>query len=306
MERLYLGMLNSRLEEISQKPDAPFLGAEASKGSFIGRSTDAFTLGSQREGRRDRSRPRGAARPKRSASTSSASCNPSSIARRKTCCAATSARTPSATSRSRRRSCRSTSATTCTARPFPGIEYEYKLAQQLVPTITLADVNKLASNWITDDNRIILAESPDKDGVKVPTRAELLAVFDRAAKTKVVAYTREPVDRRAGRRTRRRPESRQRPVDSAGRHHASGQLSNGVRVLVKPTDFKADEVLFSATSPGGTSLASERGLHVGRAGVADRRAERAREASTRSICGKKLSGQGRVARARRSARRARG
>src|SRR6185436_12446556 len=72
---------------------------------------------------------------------------------------------------------------------IPGIEYEYKLVQQLVPTITLADVNKLASKWITDDNRIILAESPQKDGVKIPTRAELLAVFDRAAKTKVTAYT---------------------------------------------------------------------------------------------------------------------
>ena len=37
------------------------------------------------------------------------------------------------------------------AKPIPGIEYEYKLVQQLVPTITLADVNKLASKWITDD-----------------------------------------------------------------------------------------------------------------------------------------------------------
>src|SRR6185503_6925677 len=35
------------------------------------------------------------------------------------------------------------------------------------------------------------------------------------------------------------------------------KLSNGVRVLVKPTDFKADEILFSATSPGGSSLASD-------------------------------------------------
>jgi zinc protease len=45
MERLYMAMFNNRLEEISQKPDAPFLGASASKGNFIGRTTDAFTLG---------------------------------------------------------------------------------------------------------------------------------------------------------------------------------------------------------------------------------------------------------------------
>ena len=61
--------------------------------------------------------------------------------------------------------------------------------QQLVPTITLADVNKLASNWITDDNRVIIAQSPEKDGVKVPTQAELLAVFQRANTATVAAYT---------------------------------------------------------------------------------------------------------------------
>src|SRR5437879_3937274 len=39
-----MAMFNKRLEEIAQKPDAPFLGADASKGNFIGRATDAFTL----------------------------------------------------------------------------------------------------------------------------------------------------------------------------------------------------------------------------------------------------------------------
>ena len=34
-------------------------------------------------------------------------------------------------------------------------------------------------------------------------------------------------------------------------------MSNGVRVLAKPTDFKSDQVLFTASSPGGTSLAAD-------------------------------------------------
>ena len=34
-------------------------------------------------------------------------------------------------------------------------------------------------------------------------------------------------------------------------------LANGVRVIMKPTDFKTDEVLFSATSPGGNSLVND-------------------------------------------------
>ena len=40
-------------------------------------------------------------------------------------------------------------------------------------------------------------------------------------------------------------------------------LSNGVRVLVKPTDFQADQVLMRAYSPGGTSLVSDRDYVAG-------------------------------------------
>ena len=98
-----------------------------------------------------------------------------------------------------------------TGEPFPGVEYEYKLVQQLVPTITLAEVNKMASAWITDENRVIIAESPQKDSVKVPTRDELMAVFERAKKTPVIAYTENlsgaalvAADRRPARSWRRR------------------------------------------------------------------------------------------------------
>ncbi len=142
-----------------------------------------------------------------------------------------------------------------TGEPSPGIEYEYKLVQQLVPTITLPDVNKLASNWITDDNRVIVAESPKKDSVTIPTPAELLAVFDRAAKTKVTAYTENlsaaalvPHPPAAG--------TIVKETQIADVGVSDWTLSNGVRVLVKPTDFKDDEVLFGAYAFGGTSLAS--------------------------------------------------
>jgi zinc protease len=35
------------------------------------------------------------------------------------------------------------------------------------------------------------------------------------------------------------------------------ELANGVKVVLKPTTFKQDEIIFRATSPGGTSLASD-------------------------------------------------
>lgn len=255
MERLYLGMFNARLDEISQKADAPFLGAEGSKGNFIGRTTDAFTLGANVK---DGAIPRGLEALLVEAKRvdefgflqTELDREKESLIRGYERAYAERDKTPSASF------VQEYINNYLTQEAIPGIDYEYKLVQQLVPTITLADVNKLASNWISDDNRIIIAESPEKDGVKIPTRAELLAVFQNAAKTPVVAYTENL--------------SGEALVETmlAGGKVVSGSavpavnvtewtLSNGIRVLVKPTDFKADEVLFSAYSPGGTSLAPD-------------------------------------------------
>jgi zinc protease len=254
MARLYLGMLNGRLEEITQKPDAPFLGAGASKGSFIGRTTDAFTLGaSVKDGGIDQGLEALLVEAKRVDEhgflQSELDREKENMLRGYERAFAEREKTQSAAY------VQEYVSNYLHGEAIPGIAYEYKLAQQLVPAITLADVNKLASGWITDTNRIIIAESPQKEGVKVPTRDELVAVFDRAAKTKVDAYT-EHLSSDALLAT----------TPAAGKVVSGKQfpainttlwtLSNGVRVFVKPTDFKADEVLFSATSNGGTSLAS--------------------------------------------------
>jgi zinc protease len=255
MERMYVGMLNARLAEISQKPDAPFLGAGASKGGFIGRSIDAFTLAANVKD--------GAIEPGLAALLAEAKrvdqfgFLQSELDREKASMLRGYERSYAERDKSNSASfVQEYISNYLRGEAIPGIEYEYKLAQQLVPTIALSDVNKLASNWITDDNRIILAESPEKEGVKVPTRAELLAVFDRASKATVTAYTENLST-----------EALLEKIPSPGKVVSSRsipkvnltewKLSNGVRVLVKPTDFKADEVLFSATSPGGSSLSSD-------------------------------------------------
>src|SRR6185436_14209617 len=72
--------------------------------------------------------------------------------------------------------------------PTPGIEYEFKLVQQLIPTITLQEVSALAT-------------SPQKPGIKVPTEAELKGALVSAASTAVTPWkdsttTRELVERK--------------------------------------------------------------------------------------------------------------
>ena len=255
MERLYLGMLNARFAEIAQKPDAPFLGASASRGSFVGRTTDAFTLAADVK---DGAIPRGL----EALLTEAKRVDEYGFLQSELDRAKEDILRGYEQAYAERDKTQSAAFVDdyidnyLNGNAIPGIAYEYTLAKELIPQITLADVNKMASSWITDDNRIILAESPQKDSVKIPTRAELLAVFDQAAKAPVKAYTEtlssnpliehEPTPGRV---------VADSTIPSIG--VTEWRLSNGARVLVKPTDFKADEVVFSSYRMGGTSLASD-------------------------------------------------
>jgi zinc protease len=92
--------------------------------------------------------------------------------------------------------------------------------------------------------------------VKVPTPAELKAVFDGAAKTPVVAYT-ENLSGAELVATEPAPGKIVATQTIPAVSVTDWTLSNGAHVMVKPTDFKDDEVLFSASSMGGSSLASD-------------------------------------------------
>ncbi len=253
MQQLYLGMLNGRLAEIAQRPDAPFLGAGSSNGSFFARTQDAFTLAA---GVKDG----GIAAGLEALLTEARRVDQFGFL------AAELEREKQDLLRGYERAYAERSTTNSgafvgeyvsnflTGDAFPGIAYEYQLVRRLLPGVSLADVNGLARAWISDSNRVIVAQAPAKAGLRVPTAGELLAVFDRVARSPVLAYSEtlstEPLVARlpaAGRvvAERRTPEL----------GLAEWRLSNGARVLVKPTTFKADEVLMTAYSPGGTSLA---------------------------------------------------
>ena len=255
VEALYLGMLNNRFAEIAQRPDAPFLGAGASKSNFFARSVDAFSLGA---GVKDGGIERGIeALLTEARRVDEFGFLESELSRQK-----------QALLRAYERGYAERDKTVSgsfvqeyignflNGEAIPGIEYEYQKVQELLPTIALQDVNRLAREWITDENRVIIAQSPLKDGVKVPTEAEVLAVFERAAKAPIVAW----VESRSDDPLIERLPAPGRVVSertNAAVGLTEWRLSNGARVLIKPTDFKADEVLLNAYSVGGTSLASD-------------------------------------------------
>jgi zinc protease len=142
--------------------------------------------------------------------------------------------------------------------PSPGIAIEYALMQQLLPGISLEEVNRAARQATGAQGRILLANAPVKDGLAEPDGKALLAVFDRVTKSEVTAYEDVVGDQplvadppAAGRVVQERRDT------VLGTTHWT--LSNGVQVVLKPTDFKADEILMSAWSPGGSSLAADSG-----------------------------------------------
>ena len=136
--------------------------------------------------------------------------------------------------------------------PIPGIEYEYNLYQQFIPGITIEEVNALVNDWISDKNRVFVVNSPEKEGVVVPTAQDLQEVMSKVEAAAVTAY----VDNAVNKPLIENPPPAGKIVDEKKDDKLGTTewlLSNGARVLIKTTDFKNDEVLFSATSPGGFS-----------------------------------------------------
>ena len=139
--------------------------------------------------------------------------------------------------------------------PTSGIAYEYQLVKQLLPTITTNDASALVKSMLTDDSRVVLAVSPQKTGIKIPSEADLQAALKSGASTSVEAWadngtTREIMDKV--------PEPgavmNRRTIHDLG--VTVVRFSNGVEAWLKPTDFKNDQVLFTLNSLGGASLAA--------------------------------------------------
>ena len=137
--------------------------------------------------------------------------------------------------------------------PAPGIEFEYNFAKANLADIALADVNGLSQKWITPQNRVVIAQSTEKPAVKLPTQAELQAVIAQAAATPVGPYEEKQL---ATSLLAEKPApgkiTAQKTIDAIGVTELT--FANGVRVVLKPTTFKNDQVLFTAYRPGGQSV----------------------------------------------------
>lgn len=255
VERLFSNMLNDRLRELTQQANPPFLGASVAQGKLI-RTKEAFFLSAATK---DDEILRGletvlkeAARVQRFGFTDS------ELEREKQ----NSLRYLESAYAEREKTESSDYANEYSnaflhAEPIPGIENELALTRALLPTITVKDVNALVQKWMTERNRVVVVQAPEKESVRVPTHSEILAVFDKVRGTTLTAYADSVggADLIADLRPAGRVTS-ERKIDGVG--ITEWRLSNGARVLLKPTDFQADEIVMRAYSPGGTSMVEDK------------------------------------------------
>jgi zinc protease len=254
VEGLFDGMLDARLGEIAQRPDAPFLWATSAVGSLV-RPAEVYHLVAGVE-------ETGVEAGLTALLTEATRVDrhgflPGELERAKK----DLLRGYEEAYQERDKSDSRSYAAECTrhfltGEPIPGIAVELALVRRFLGDITLDEVDAQAHHWLGDEDRVILLSAPAKATASLPGEDEL-----RATAAKVAASDLAPwVDR-----VREEPLLAAAPAPGKVASETEipelgvteWRLSNGVRVVLKPTDFKNDQVLLTAFSPGGDSLASD-------------------------------------------------
>jgi len=139
---------------------------------------------------------------------------------------------------------------------IPSISWELAAVEALLPGIGLAEVNALVSSYVTTENLAVLIDAPEKEGFPVPTEAELASVLSRFESGGTAAYAETDTARSL-------LDAAPKPGVVKKRERVEAQdatlltLSNGIRVLLKRTENKDDQILLRSFSFGGLSRISD-------------------------------------------------
>ncbi|HEX5112229.1 MAG TPA: insulinase family protein, partial [Saprospiraceae bacterium] len=137
--------------------------------------------------------------------------------------------------------------------PIPNAQQTMDMYKSMLPTITVDEISQLAKQWITKQSRVIIVTGPEKDKAMLPDSVELIALMNASASKNMDAYS--EVDLSAPLLVGNFPPqaiTKQSHDTLLNVYH--WEFANGVTVTAKPTEFKNDEILMTAYSPGGSSL----------------------------------------------------
>lgn len=245
-------MINERFQEMVQKPNAPFTSAYAYDGEyFIAKTKDAWTVvgGSADDKIKDAiaAMIRETERVKRFGFTAS------EYERTRT--NILKQYENEYNNRNKERNNRYSQeyvSSFINSEPIPGIEYEYNMMNMIVPNIPVEVINQTIAQLIGDKNMVISVTGPEKEGLVYPTEDELITVINSVKGEKIEAYV-EEISNEPLVVTPPTPGK----ITKVERNEALGAtvwtLQNGMKVILKPTDFKDDQIVMTGSSTGGYS-----------------------------------------------------
>lgn len=133
--------------------------------------------------------------------------------------------------------------------PNAGAEMDYQIMKQVLPSLPVQAINQVVAQLLTPENQVLVIAQPKNDSFTVVTREEILPVIENTLNAEYEAYVDEKITD---------PLIAKLPTPGSVKAQKAGEfgttvftLSNGVKVVVKPTDFKADEIRMNAFKNGG-------------------------------------------------------
>jgi zinc protease len=137
--------------------------------------------------------------------------------------------------------------------PIPGIEMEYMLYNQIASMVSVEMINQVAKELVGEENLVVTVTGPEKEGLTYPSKEALLKIIEEVEATQIDPYvdavSDEPLITEDPKPGTIKSEKKLEEFDAI-----EWTLSNGAKVIIKPTKFKEDEVLMNGFSWGGSSV----------------------------------------------------
>ncbi len=162
------------------------------------------------------------------------------------------------------------------AEVVPSQQFTFDFASQVFKGINVEEINQYAGKWIKDKNRVIVVTGPEKEGLEPVSSDVIRKLLNEVSQMEIKAYEDNVSGAKLMAKLPVKGEiKKEKSLTSVGAEEIT--LSNGIRVILKPTDFKNDEVLMTAFSYGGHSVyndesyvsASNAGQIIGSSGVGE-------------------------------------
>lgn len=137
--------------------------------------------------------------------------------------------------------------------PLPSPAQMLKILNKYLPGIMVEEINALPQQWISDGNRVITITGPDKKAAPIPAESDVREILAKVQAMSLENYVDDVVE---GPLLDKElvPVNISNEMTDAKTGITSFELANGVKVYLKPTTFKNDEIIMSANSEGGSSL----------------------------------------------------